>query len=44
MRKTTTLIFLSIALKQNKGGPRSLGTPFLVLILFSMDSTDAVMY
>ena len=26
--------FLSIALKQTKAGPRSLGTPFLVLFIF----------
>ena len=29
--KTNTLIFLSIALKQTKAGPRSSGTPFLGL-------------
>ena len=27
-------IFLSIALKQTKGGPRSSGTPFLVINIF----------
>ena len=32
MGKTNTLIFLSISLKQTKAGPRSPGTPFLVLI------------
>ena len=30
MRKTNTLIFLSIALKQTKAGPQSSGTSFLV--------------
>ena len=30
MRKTNTLIVLSIALKQTKAGPWSSGTPFLV--------------
>ena len=39
MRKTNTAMFtkykanfLSIALKQTKAGPQSLGTPFLVLL------------
>ena len=30
MRKTNTLIFVYIALKQTKAGPRSSETPFLV--------------
>ena len=44
MRKTNTLlcleniklIFLSIALKQTKAGPRSLGTPVLVLTFMTL--------
>ena len=34
MRKTNTLIFLSIALKQIIARPRSSGTPFPVFIYF----------
>ena len=34
MKKTNTLIFLSIALNQTKAGPQSSGTPFLVFIMF----------
>ena len=34
MRKTNTLIFLLIALKQTKAGPWNSGTPFLVPFIF----------
>ena len=34
MRKTDTLIFLCIALKQTKAGPRSPETAFLVFYIF----------